>query len=293
MPDPALARILSLALVLPLFACTPSRGDDDDGDDDDTATSECWGADTLLDVASAPGPGSQYASPWVTGTCEGDTFTVESNGLPHYTFVPMTPNALTEVAQHWELTTSPELTGTQTTIPLLGQIAFTIGGVAIFGPNEAAQPDPFGDPIWNGITDGCTGHTAMEYHNHALSQKCLSEDGLVAEPWTLDDVDSSVPSPVLGWALDGFPIYGNYGCLDEDCDEVVSFMSGWEMIGDPTTYAWDAHEYVAATNPRILDQCNGRVQPDGSYGYHTTPTFPYILGCYSGTAQASGGGPPR
>ena len=40
--------------------------------------------------------------------------------------------------------------------------------------------------------------------------------------------DESQPSPVLGYALDGFPVYGNRGCADAECSRVVSFKSSWE-----------------------------------------------------------------
>ena len=36
------------------------------------------------------------------------------------------------------------------------------------------------------------------------------------------------PSPVVGFALDGFPVYGPYGCLDEACTDVVKMKSSWE-----------------------------------------------------------------
>ena len=55
------------------------------------------------------------------------------------------------------------------------------------------------------------------------------------------------PSPIIGYALDGFPIYGPYdkgGSLHRD-----------------------------------LDNCNGKVV-DGSYGYYATPVYPYLVGCF-------------
>ena len=39
-----------------------------------------------------------------------------------------------------------------------------------------------------------------------------------------------------------------------------------------------------AVNTTTLDACNGRTQPDGTYGYHVTTNFPYIIGCFTGTA---------
>jgi hypothetical protein len=39
----------------------------------------------------------------------------------------------------------------------------------------------------------------------------------------------------------------------------------------------------------VLDECNGRIQPDGTYGYHATLTFPYIVGCLKGTPKTQSG----
>jgi hypothetical protein len=160
------------------------------------------------------------------------------------------------------------------------------------------------------------------------------------------------PSPVVGFALDGFPIYGSHGCLDTACTQIVEFKSSYQNTGYragtvgcgsttdcgnpgggvcdgpmsnrfdpyqctmcaaaniegeittacvPTTDAWDHHSYVETPGDAWLDECNGRIGPDGSYGYHETATFPYILGCYKGTptvagtggdSRGGGGGPP-
>jgi len=48
--------------------------------------------------------------------------------------------------------------------------------------------------------------------------------------------------------------------------------------------AWDAHEYVAGSGD--LDACNGMIRADGSYAYYATDTFPYLLSCYRGEADA-------
>ncbi|MCP4873628.1 MAG: YHYH protein [Proteobacteria bacterium] len=223
------------------------------------------------------------AAPEVEGYCQGTNLVVTSNSIPHYTFVAITPNALTEVDQNWSIPLNPTLAASPSEIPLLGQIAFTVSGLPIFGPNEATQPDPYGDPVYNGIVDGCGGHTAMEYHNHKVEQKCMTADAMVGEPWTLADPDGTEASPVVAWSFDGFAIYGPYGCLDADCSEIVEYVSGYEQIADPSTYAWDAHEYRASDDPTVLDECNGHEGPDGDYHYHATETFPYVLGCYSGS----------
>jgi hypothetical protein len=70
-------------------------------------------------------------------------------------------------------------------------------------------------------------------------------------------VRQAEPSPLLGWALDGFAIYGPY-------DENGNLTS-------PATHGGE------------LDECNGRMGADGRYRYHLTPSAPYTVGCFSGT----------
>jgi hypothetical protein len=148
------------------------------------------------------------------------------------------------------------------------------------------MPDPYGDPVYNGILDECLGHTGGQgdYHYHALLVKCLTAKS-----------EDLKPSPIVGYALDGFPILGPYECADRACSAQVELLSSWEKTGDPTTYAWDNHACTKATCEKpegaYLDRCNGHVGPNGDYHYHATlaknePTytgFPYILGCYRGT----------
>ena len=73
--------------------------DTDGSDTDDSGVGDCWELATLLDVGAAPGPGAGYPDPELSGACDGDTFTVQSNAIPHYTYVAMTPNALVEADQ--------------------------------------------------------------------------------------------------------------------------------------------------------------------------------------------------
>ena len=65
--------------------------------------------------------------------------------------------------------------------------------------------------------------------------------------------------------------------------------SGYVKSGDPTTNTWDAYTYTPSKSTTVLDSCNGRIQPDGTYGYHVTTDFPYIIGCFSGTATLAKG----
>ena len=252
----------------------------------------CAQAATMLDVAKAPGAGGDYAKPTLTASCTDAAFVVESNGMPTYTFVQTTPNPLKEQMNHWEIPRTPVAAAATTEVPLLGVAGFAVNGMPFFGPNEAAQPaaEAYGDPIYNGLMDPCEGHTANEYHYHSFSQKCLIASGLVAKPWMNADPPATEGSPIIAWAMDGYPIYGSQECEDAACSKVVVMQSGFEKTGDPKTYAWKAYTWKEhAGDATYLDACNGHEGPKGDYHYHTTSGFPYIIGCYRGTPAGTGG----
>jgi hypothetical protein len=285
--------VVLLSCLLCGAGCAESTSPNDDGKGN--PSSDCPQSDAFMDISNVDGPGTGYADPELTVTCLDESVIVQSNGMPHYTFQPMTPNPLQEQAFDWSFPRYPEVAASPTEIPLLGTAGVAINGIPIYGPNEGPQPDPFGDPIYNNLLDWCMGHTGGngDYHYHALLESCLAEA-----------VSSGETSPILGYAMDGFPVYGPTGCVDESCTAVVEFKSSWEQIGDPETYVWDAYACTQSScdeaDGEYLDACNGRVGPDGSYRYHATADFPYILGCYAGTASDSsgdgapggGGGPP-
>lgn len=231
-------------------------------------------ADAFLDVSKSPGPGSEYPQPRVAATCEGDELVVRSNGIPHYEFVQVTPNPLKEQDYEFRVPAAPSLAAAATPLPLLGGIGFAVNGVLLFGPNEGPVPEEeqFGDPVFNAILDVCMGHTALSYHYHAMVQACLSEG-----------VREGDPSPILGFGFDGIPVRGPWGCVDRECSKVIRYRSSWEKIREPHQDSWDAYEYVEKEGPEYLDACNGHTDPGGDYHYHVTESWPYILGCYSGT----------
>jgi hypothetical protein len=104
--------------------------------------------------------------------------------------------------------------------------------------------------------DLCQGHPDQSdtYHYHTLTQ-CLPDPG-------------TGHSNLMGYALDGFGIYGNRG-----------------VDGGPLTDG-------------DLDECHGHthaIEWNGQsvvmYHYHATREYPYSLGCYRGTPLQSGGNP--
>lgn len=231
------------------------------------------------DLSAVTGPGEEYAMPEVSIECTDTELVVTSNGMPSYTFESMTPNGLSEQTWEWRIPLKPTLAANTTSIVnVLGTLGFTTTGLPIYGPTEGPQPEDeaFGDPIYNGLLDTCGGHTGFnaDYHNHAINAELYC---------------NLSTSMIVGYALDGFPIYNSVGCLDIDCTETAQFVSGYDMTGDPTSNSWDAYTYNPTGKTNVLDECNGRIGPDGTYRYHATDAFPYIIGCFAGTSTTQSG----
>jgi len=290
-----------------------------------TPTSDC-AADNFLDVSGAAGAGSGYPKPSLSASCSSTTVTVQSNGIPTYEYIALTPNGLQAKNYTFNFPRFPSAAASTTTVPLLGNVGVAVNGIPIYGVNEGPQPasDAYGDPIAANILDECGSHSAQQgtFHNHKLQVKCLVQSAVSSsQPWNNADPPPSEPSPIIGYAFDGFAIYGPYDCTDASCTAVHEMLSGWDSTGYqggtagctssaacssgyctevmisgtlttacvPKTCVWSNNKFTAKAGSQYLDQCNGHIGPKGDYHYHTTTAFPYILGCYRGTATNNGG----
>ena len=231
------------------------------------------------DLSQSAGAGSGYAKPSISVSCSSTELKVNSNGMISFAYVPKTPNGLVAQQWSWAVPLNPAKAKSVTSIKnMMGTLGFTVSGLPIYGPTEGPMPadSAYGDPVYNKLVDVCGGHTGYmsDYHHHeiTLAQQCnLSKQ------------------TILGYALDGFPIYTTLGCLDKKCSKTALMKSGYTKTGDPKTNSWSAYTYKKSKSSTVLDSCNGRKQPDGTYGYHATTDFPYIIGCFTGTATLTKG----
>jgi hypothetical protein len=277
---------IGLAAVLAFGACDPSSSTTSSSSISSASSTTTTSAAAATcptanfpDLSQSAGAGAGYSKPWISVSCTTSELKVSSNGMISYTFTPKTPNALAAQNWNWHVPLQPAVAASSTAINTwFGTVGFTTTGIPIYAAMEGAQPasEAFGDPIYNGIVDTCKGHTgpAKEYHVHALNTATSCGFG---------------PSPIVGYALDGFPIYGSQGCLDTACTQVVTFKSGWVKTGDPKTNAWSNYTYQSSSDQTVLDKCNGRVGPDGTYRYYVTASFPYTFGCFKGTPTTQSG----
>ncbi len=101
-------------------------------------------------------------------------------------------------------------------------------------------------------------------------------------------------SPVIGFAADGFPIYGSY-FFDESGGGVHKAISGYTLragsrptgSSDPGgTYDGTYIDDYEFTGGGDLDECNG-MTVNGQYGYYVTASYPWIISCHSGVPHSS------
>jgi hypothetical protein len=286
----------------------------------------------------------QYSTNWVYAT---------TNGIPAYTtgpFLDGNPFNATDQNAIFKFPLNPvQNTGTPTsTTP--GNIGVFINGVALFDYRdgvswksstnaEAGGPlGGMGDGVWNRDAvpaemigfDCAKGHPAMgNYHHHQNPSAFDLDLNVVSTVCTLYDanslymIDSTQHSPLLGFAYDGFPIYGAYAYQNTNgTGGIVRMKSSYQLrsITARTHYAdgsdvtdgpainstyplgryREDYEYISHPgNPDYLDEHNGRFcvtpeYPNGTYAYFCTidanwnSAYPYAVGpTFYGTVQAA------
>jgi phosphatidylethanolamine-binding protein (PEBP) family uncharacterized protein len=187
-----------------------------------------------------------------TVECDDTYAYVAADGLATHTMMDgiIASNLQVPIAQKffgtnaWKIPLKPAIAATTTTADD-GPIGIAINGVPIFNPCKQGGCQN-GDTKVQGELDVCNGHAgrADDYHYHA-APTCL----MAGQPASYWDTHP------LGWALDGFAIFG-YN---------------------------DADGHVASRD----DVCGGNTSavanaPSG-YSYHVTDAAPYVLSCFRGT----------
>lgn len=140
---------------------------------------------------------------------------------------------------------NPASSGKLTTID--AAVGVAVNGVPIYDYSSQGELDPYHydpqhDTVRLGQLDNCGGHAGRgdDYHYHA-APTCM-----------IEAMANRDDNPIIGWAYDGYPIYG-----DSNPD------------GSPIAEG-------------SLDVCNGQPDPVYGYRYHTSDDAPYIIQCLVG-----------
>jgi hypothetical protein len=158
------------------------------------------------------------------------------------------PNSIRSQSVRYSLPSHPKAASKPSCLPM-GAIGIAKNGVAIFNGLDAQDRDA----VAHEVQDSCDGHPQQsgEYHYHDIPS-CLTKGE-----------SKHRASGLVGYALDGYPIYGPRG-----------------------------HGGKLLTN-EDLDACHGQVSKvfyEGRwqriYHYNATLEYPYTLGCFHGTPRS-------
>lgn len=247
-------------------------------------------------------------------TVSGETCQFKSNAIPNHDF-NLDGNFATPVSiqdDRYQVPVNPSIASYKTDL-MLGESAVFLNGVkldllaaACYGVgNESLGNEKIGcgqdqinnpwrydpmSPLNNFGTDNNNAHTQPDgtYHYHG-------------SPMAMFNADCSVSSGVIGFALDGFPIRGS--CINDNGNirKVLSSyklkdsggsrvaVSGYSLpvsgTGSVNSQNYDGQfrgdwEFIHASGD--LDECNG-MTVDGQYAYYVTESYPWVMGCYSGS----------
>lgn len=271
---------------------------------------------------------------------------VRTNGIPAYVTGPYldgNPSIATSQNGIFKFPLSPlKNTGTPSSTTG-GNIGLFINGVALFDYRDGVswnnaqqklcggpiQPACMGDGVWNRDAvvaersgfDCSKGHPAMgNYHHHQNPSAFKLDKVVVSNICNLYDADGlyavseTQHSPLIGFAYDGFPIYGPYAYKNADgTGGIIRMKSSYQLRNVtvrntsptgasvtagpainatyPLGYFREDYEYIAtsASTPDYLDEHNGRFcvtpeYPAGTYAYFATvdanwnSAYPYVVG---------------
>jgi hypothetical protein len=282
----------------------------------------------------------QYSTNWVY---------VTTTGVPSYItgpFMDGNPSLATNQNAIFKVPLNPAQNTGTLTVTTGGNIGIFINGVALFdyrdgvawnpstnalcgGPGNPPCPGgPAAVMSWNRDAvpaekpgfDCSKGHPAMgNYHHHQNPSAFKLDLTVISNVCDLYDadglyvIDSNAHSPLIGYAYDGFPIYGAYGFKNADgTGGITRIKSGYQLRNISTRTVWadgtdvpdgpavsttyplgyfrEDYEFVShAGQADYLDEHNGRFcvtpeYPNGIYCYFATvdsewnSAYPYVVG---------------
>ena len=272
-----------------------------------------------------------------TSTTKTTTWTETTSGTPSASansFIVTDGLSVNEVGSNLNITTNNIINHTTGTFPtddndnFIADKEFTFKVTSRAGQNPtptysnatSTGSDVIGIAVNGGLitnaNSGVTHSDSTNWHYNTLYRNESSRDTAGGTPDSnniygyvqpghevvgLNSYSNNEHSPIIGWAFDGFPIYGPYGYEDraDVSSNIVRLESGYSLRtvnrdsiatgpgGLPTGEFIEDYEY--STPAQGLDQYNGRYGatpefPGGTYYYVATidangnPAYPYTVG---------------
>lgn len=234
-------------------------------------------------------------------TLVGDKCRIEANSIPNHSFNDETASFVDPVSAvnaSYEVPLYPQFSAKTTPLSLEYDDAIFLNGVKLdllaagcFGVGDGRIGCFDIETPWRLDPMSAMNDFGVDVHNaHVQPGGQYHYHG---NPNALFDQSGDVSSPVIGFAADGFPIFGSF--IDDQgvIREVKSSYKLREGARPSTTDSpggtydgtyRDDWEYSEGLGD--LDECNGMMR-DGSYGYYVVDQYPWVLGCYRGTPDPS------
>lgn len=238
----------------------------------------------------------------VSVTTEGEYRRIQANGIPNHEPGAFpnrnNPNSISAQRYDYKVPLHPQVAA-QPTPYRMQPFGIAVNGI-VFDPFAAewwnSSPDwqyePHGGAINLGL-DKSNAHVQPTgaYHYHGIPVGLMEKLGGGQTKMTL-----------LGWAADGFPIYGPWGHSDasnassplKQLTPSYAVKKGQRPKNSPGgrydgSFVQD-YEYLAGSGD--LDESNGRQGvtpefPEGTYYYVLTDAYPFIPRQFAGTPDAS------
>ena len=250
--------------------------------------------------------------PEVSITSSSTTCTLTSDSIPNHDFNDNTAKFATDVAsisKQYTITRNPTANGSSTAISQTFYNAVMLNGVVldILSAGCYKPTHPMADIDTGNTPIGCTEADAwlldplspLNTFGTDIHNAHTQPDGMYhyhGSPEALFDTNPGPNgSPVIGFAADGFPIYGSY-FYNSSTGKIETAQSGYKLkSGTRASSATDpggAHDgmYVADWEYDVtqgnLDACNGKTV-NGQYGYYVTNSYPWVIKCFMGTPNTS------
>ena len=231
---------------------------------------------------------------------------IKSNGIPNHEVGRYpnrsNPNGIQAQNYHYEVSVKPQFN--RETIMLVRQpFGIALNGV-LFDPGTAEFFKGDRNSEWNyEALSGAVRLGLDQNHGHVQPNGAYHYHGLPSKLFEMLS-DGEQDMTLVGWAADGFPIYGLYGTKDplNAGSKIVKLKSSYQIKtgsrptntdspgGDYDGTFTNDYEYVDGSGD--LDECGGRfgVTPEfteGIYYYVLTEDYPFIPRMFKGEPDPS------
>ena len=276
---------------------------------------------------------------------------VTATGIPSYTtgpFLDGNPSQAQNQNAIYKFPLNPQPNSGVPTNTTMGTIGVFINGTSLFNYADGVAWDNNTNALCGGPGNSpCTGTTEWtrdaipaemagfdcskghpssgNYHHHQNPSAFKLDLNVVSTICNLYDadglylIDSNQHSPLIGYAYDGYPIYGAYGYKNSDGSGGITRIKSSYQLKNITTrpngpdvgqvitttgpnggqqtlflgYFKEDYEYIVNSNEDYLDEHNGRIcvtpeYPNGTYAYFATvdenwnSAYPYAVNTFYG-----------